>query len=114
MAKIFTIHDFPTNQDFRAFDDVYILDSAEAAGLDFPFSDRAGLSPASLAYLHQGQVDNSDQTYLTKDQLHAGFFLTDTAYPKSNLVIDSDAESVFRMLEEYNADPFRWQRPVIF
>jgi ferredoxin len=70
---------------FTAVDNKYILDSAEEAGIDLPYSDRAGTSLTSLAVLVSGTVDQSDQNALTEEQVARGFMLLDVAYPRSDV-----------------------------
>ena len=107
------IYDFSYGVTYPAPTDDYIIDTAEKFGLHYPYSDRAGASPSSLAYLYSGRVDNSDQSYLDEETLAAGFFLTDTAYPLTNLVISTDPDSVWQLYEAFDKDRFHWARPVI-
>ncbi|KRF66968.1 2Fe-2S iron-sulfur cluster-binding protein [Pectobacterium brasiliense] len=91
-AKVFDIIDLENNIHFQCREDVYILDAAEEAGFDLPYSSRAGADPSSVARLISGQVDQSDGSYLDDNQKAAGFFLTDTSYPLSNCVVRFFAE----------------------
>lgn len=75
-------------------DDEYILDIAEAAGIRLPGGCKQGECSACVAKLISGKVDQSEQKFLRKSELEAGYTVTCVAYPMSDCTLQTHQEQV--------------------
>jgi ferredoxin len=75
-------------------DDEYILDMAEEAGIRLPSGCKQGECSACVAKIINGEVNQSEQKFLKKSEVAAGYTITCVAYPLSDCTLETHQEQV--------------------
>tara|TARA_B100002019_G_scaffold134031_1_gene115344 strand:- start:1622 stop:1912 length:291 start_codon:yes stop_codon:yes gene_type:complete len=92
MAFNITLQTTEGEQSIQCEGDEYILDAADEAGIDLPYSCRAGACSSCTGKIISGTVDQEEQSFLDDDQMEEGFALLCVSYPTSDCVIKTEVE----------------------
>ncbi len=73
-------------------DQSYILETAEAQGMELPYSCRQGVCSTCTVKTIEGEVEQSEGSYLSDEQIAQGYVLICIAHPLSDCVFETHKE----------------------
>jgi ferredoxin len=74
-------------------DETSILETAEQQGMDLPYSCRQGVCSTCTVKTIEGEVDQSEGSYLNEEQIAQGYVLICIAHPLSDCVFETHKEA---------------------
>lgn len=96
MPNIYTVeinHQGQT-QTIQVAESQTILDAAQDAGIDLPYSCSAGVCTTCAAQILEGEVEQSDGMGVSPELQAEGYALLCVAYPRSDLKLESSKEEI--------------------
>lgn len=76
-----------------------VLDAAQAAGLDLPYSCSAGVCTTCAALIKEGSVSQDDGMGISPELQEQGYALLCVAYPQSDLTVETEQEDTVYELQ---------------
>jgi ferredoxin len=81
------------DQNIEVPDETYILEAAEEQGMELPYSCRQGICSTCTVKMSEGEVEQSEGSYLSEEQIAQGYVLICIAHPLSNCVFETHKEA---------------------
>jgi ferredoxin len=80
------------DQTIEVLEDSYILETAEEQGMELPYSCRQGICSTCTVKMIEGEVDQSEGSYLSEEQIAQGYVLICISHPQANCVFETHKE----------------------
>jgi ferredoxin len=77
------------DQTIEVPDATSILETAEEQGMELPYSCRQGICSTCTVKMLEGEVDQSEGSYLSEAQIAQGYVLICIAHPLANCVFET-------------------------
>lgn len=102
MTQVYTVKIYNRQQDthhiVKVADDRYILTSAEAQGVDLPFSCRNGACTSCAVRIISGEIYQPEAMGLSPRLREQGYALLCVSYPRSDLEVETqDEDEVYEL-----------------
>lgn len=79
--------------------DQTVLDAAQAAGLDLPYSCSSGVCTTCAAKITSGRVSQEDGMGISHELQEQGYALLCVSYPESDLTVETEQEDTVYELQ---------------